>query len=134
MKNFLSDNRLFIKIFFWFWLATLLINGIFFVLPVIVSSEYFPGGWRVVTETALNIYGQSAAEIYERDGSEAAKNYLEKQLGATIRDTNCNVLDPANSCWQALDVIVLGQGIETEKFDQSLIEKYMAAGKPIYTI
>lgn len=86
MKNFLSDNRLFIKIFFWFWLATLLINGIFFVLPVIVSSEYFPGGWRVVTETALNIYGQSAAEIYERDGSEAAKNYLEKvESGAKVR-------------------------------------------------
>ena len=88
--------------------------------------------WLITGDAHQSLAGKSLTISARGTSAVQAKNYLEKQLGATVRDTNCNVLDPANSCWQALDVIVLGQGIETEKFDQSLIEKYMAAGKPIY--
>ncbi|WP_228146834.1 ImpA family metalloprotease [Acinetobacter sp. ANC 4470] len=60
------------------------------------------------------------------------KSYLEKQLATKVNYPACNVLDPANTCWQDVDLIVLGQGIEGEKFEKELIDKYLKAGKAIY--
>ena len=67
-------------------------------------------------------------------GTNAAnvKRYLEEKLGAAVNISSCNVLDPANACWQDIDLIVLGQSIESEKFDQELIDQYLSAGKPLY--
>jgi signal transduction histidine kinase len=78
MKNYLSGNRIFIKIFLWFWLTFLLIAVIFFISPLLIQSNSLPGGWRATTTTALIIYGQTAAEIYEREGAESLKKYLER--------------------------------------------------------
>ena len=60
------------------------------------------------------------------------KNYLEKQLATTVNYPACNVLNPENICWKDIDLIVLGQGIEGEKFEKELIDKYLKAGKAIY--
>ena len=78
MTKYFLGNRLFIKIFLWFWLAALLINVIFFVLPIFIQSQYFPGGWRNFTSTALKIYGSTAVEIYEKEGSKVLYNFLKK--------------------------------------------------------
>jgi signal transduction histidine kinase len=78
MKNILLGNRLFIKISLWFWLAGLIIGLVFFLAPIIAQSDYLGGGWQSTTNTALVIYGQTAADLYEREGSEALQKYLQR--------------------------------------------------------
>lgn len=78
MKNYLSGNKIFIKIFLWFWLTGLLIGLIFFLSPIVIQSDSLLGGWRATTTTALIIYGQTAADLYEREGAEELKKYLER--------------------------------------------------------
>ena len=60
------------------------------------------------------------------------KEYFNKQLGTEIRLSTCDVLNSANTCWEEVDLIVLGQNIESAQFDRTLIDRYLAAGKPIY--
>lgn len=83
------------------------------------------GNAHQMVNKPLNVVvkGTSAADV---------KSYLEKQLGVAVNSSTCNILDPANTCWQAVDLIVLGQGIEGEKFEKELIDKYLKAGKAIY--
>ena len=64
--------------------------------------------------------------------ADPVKNYLEKQLGTTVNFSQCNVLDPANTCWQDIDLMVISSNIGAQNFEQELIEKYLKAGKPIY--
>ena len=64
--------------------------------------------------------------------ADPVKNYLEKQLGTTVTFSQCNVLDPANTCWQDIDLMVISSNIGAQNFEKELIEKYLKAGKPIY--
>ena len=64
--------------------------------------------------------------------ADPVKNYLEKQLGTTVSFSQCNVLDPANTCWQDVDLMVISSNIGAQNFEKELIEKYLKAGKSIY--
>ena len=64
--------------------------------------------------------------------ADPVKNDLEKQLGTTVTFSQCNVLDPANTCWQDIDLMVISSNIGAQNFEKELIEKYLKAGKPIY--
>ena len=64
--------------------------------------------------------------------ADPVKNYLEKQLGTTVTFSQCNVLDPANTCWQDIDLMVISSNIGAQNFEKELIEKYLKAGKAIY--
>src|SRR5262245_51521818 len=69
---------LFLKIFVWFWLAMALV-GIALVLAVaLTESDQTETRWRQMTGTAVRVYAQTAAELYERDGQGALVIYLQR--------------------------------------------------------
>src|SRR5215510_2397102 len=69
---------LFLKIFSWFWLAMALV-GIALVMAVaLTESGQAESRWRDMTGTAVRVYAQTAAELYERDGQGALVIYLQR--------------------------------------------------------
>ena len=86
----------------------------------------------LITGDAHQAVNKKLNVVVKGTASESVKSYLEGKLGTTVTFQSCNVLDPANTCWQNIDLIVLGQGIEGEKFEKELIDKYLKAGKAIY--
>jgi signal transduction histidine kinase len=77
---------LFLKIFFWFWLAMALVNVTFFLSLVLVQRDVPPAPWRYLMSPAMGVYAQTAADIYERDGRSALAAYLERvERTANIR-------------------------------------------------
>lgn len=86
----------------------------------------------LITGDAHQAVNKTLNVVIKGTSEAPAKNYLEKQLGATVNYPTCNVLNPENTCWQDVDLIILGQNIDGEKFEQELIEKYLKAGKSIY--
>ena len=96
-------RSLFVKIFLWFWLAMTIVSAASVILAVSTRSHpLFATGWfgflvmRMrdfrgmephrpppspelrITEGALKLSGQTAAEIFERDGVLALSNYLDR--------------------------------------------------------
>ncbi|MBV9470510.1 MAG: HAMP domain-containing protein, partial [Abitibacteriaceae bacterium] len=75
-------RSLFIKIFLWFWLAMALVGAVIWVsLPPRPQPE--SARWREIAPDVLNLYGQSAIQVYERQGADAAMHYLEDLNGTT---------------------------------------------------
>ena len=75
-------RSLFLKIFLWFWLATILSGLTLFVIGVATQSGPIAEQRRRVAEQArhlmgqtLALYGQTAAAILERDGHAALEDY-----------------------------------------------------------
>lgn len=96
-------RSLFVKIFLWFWLAMILVSGASAILAVsmrshpLFASGWFGllvmrmhdlrGGWPPppppcpelhLAEGALRLSGQTASEIFERDGASALAGYLDR--------------------------------------------------------
>ena len=94
-------RSLFIKIFLWFWVAMALISFAsflsavateshpFFAMPWLrflvrppieghlkMQSGSFTGHWISVAGNSLRLAGQTAVEIYERDGKTGLSDYL----------------------------------------------------------
>jgi two-component system, OmpR family, sensor histidine kinase CpxA len=71
-------QRVFIRIFLWFWLAmALVIAGLFLSFYITERREMSPP-WRGRHSALLGVYAQTAAEVYERDGKAALVPYLER--------------------------------------------------------
>ena len=75
-------RSLFLKIFLWFWLATILSGLTLFVIGVATQSGPIAEQRRRLAEQArhlmgqtLALYGQTAAAILERDGHAALEDY-----------------------------------------------------------
>ena len=105
----ISMRSLFIKIFLWFWVAMALISFAsflsavateshpFFAMPWLrflvrppleghlkMQSGSFTGHWISVVGNSLRLSGQTAVEIYERDGKTALFDYL-NELERAVR-------------------------------------------------
>ncbi len=71
-------RSLFFKIFLWFWLASLLVAGVF-----ILSGAWGfhdpppPNPFKELMDQALANYGRQAADAYEREGAPALRKFLE---------------------------------------------------------
>ncbi|MBC3863222.1 hypothetical protein H8K32_14035 [Undibacterium jejuense] len=52
-------------------------------------------------------------------------------LGATPQAVTCDLVDPTNSCWINLDVLVFGAGTRIDSALSAQIYKYLAAGKAV---
>ena len=69
---------LFLKIFVWFWLAIALVSVALVVAISLTESDQAETQWRQATGTAVRVYAQTAAELYERDGQGALVIYLQR--------------------------------------------------------
>ena len=69
---------LFLKIFIWFWLAMALVSTAFMIAVALTESDHNESEWRQMTGTAVRLYAQTAAELYERDGQGALVIYLQR--------------------------------------------------------
>ncbi len=69
---------LFLKIFVWFWLAMALVCIALVLAVALTESDKTETRWRQMTGTAVRVYAQTAAELYERDGQGALVIYLQR--------------------------------------------------------
>src|SRR5262245_23154155 len=69
---------LFLKIFVWFWLAMALVCIALLIAIALTESDRTESQWRQMTGTAVRVYAQTAAELYERDGQGALVIYLQR--------------------------------------------------------
>lgn len=80
-------NRLFIKIYFWFLLATIIPIVIIIIIDTMIVFDSAPEHLRRHAEYILSYYGQMAADIYEKENPESLNrfvNYIEETTGFHI--------------------------------------------------
>ncbi len=79
-------QSLFLKIFVWFWLATALVGSVLVVSTALIRERPVEEHWRAASGTAVAIYAQTAADVYERGGAEALVVYCRRvEEAANIR-------------------------------------------------
>jgi two-component system sensor histidine kinase CpxA len=71
-------RSLFLKIFLWFWLAMMLMAATIIVSALTTQSGPVMAQWRQASGRALALYGQTATEIFHRDGQPALLAYFER--------------------------------------------------------
>ncbi len=59
------------------------------------------------------------------------QTYLTQQLQRTGTAITCDIFDPANTCWQDIDLMVIGGGNYDPVVVQKQLATYMAAGKAV---
>ncbi len=62
-------RSLFVKIFLWFWVATLLVAGVFAAFDVWGHSREVEGRFRRMLDSVLKPHAERAVEAWERDGA-----------------------------------------------------------------
>ena len=68
-------RSLYLKIFLWFWVAMIIINGAFFVAFALTRPTPTRRSWRDLAQTGPN--AQKAAEVFEQSGSSALNGALQ---------------------------------------------------------
>lgn len=71
-------RSLFSKIFVWFWLALVLVGAALVFAVAATQSETDEARWRDATGTAVRVYAQTAADMYESAGANALVIYLQR--------------------------------------------------------
>jgi two-component system, OmpR family, sensor histidine kinase CpxA len=74
-------RSLFLKIFFWFWVAVGLIGTALIATIVTTEPEPLVARWRDATGVTLRLYAQTAVETLERGGREGVDGYLGRLEG-----------------------------------------------------
>jgi two-component system sensor histidine kinase CpxA len=69
-------RSLFLKIFLWFWLAMILVNVASFLSFIATHKEHEREMRSESFAPALEIYAQTAVEIYEKNGASVLNDYL----------------------------------------------------------
>src|SRR5690349_4431468 len=77
-------RSLYIKIFIWFWIAMIIINGAFFAVFALTRPTPTRRSWREVAQVGPN--AQKAAEAFEQSGAAA----LSAALQATEKSSGVN--------------------------------------------
>jgi len=83
-------SSIFVKIFFWFWLATILSGITFYILTTVTESSSISESRqdlivhrRQLTGQTMALYGEAAIEIFERRGLKALTDYTERMERTT---------------------------------------------------
>ncbi|MBN1141665.1 MAG: HAMP domain-containing protein [Deltaproteobacteria bacterium] len=83
-------SSIFAKIFFWFWLGTILSGVTFYILTAVTESSPISEHRqnllihrRHLTGQSMALYGEAAIEIFERKGLKALNNYTERMEKTT---------------------------------------------------
>jgi two-component system, OmpR family, sensor histidine kinase CpxA len=85
-------RSLFLKIFLWFW-ATVIATGIALIATwIILQSKNIPDQTQTTLADTAWVAGNSAADVFERQGASAASDYV-AQLGRKTHSRSC-LFDP----------------------------------------
>lgn len=71
-------NRLFVKIFLWFWLAMALVWSVFLLPDVLGHNEEVVDRFRALTEQRLLLSGWTALRIHYRGGEEGLAEFIKE--------------------------------------------------------
>src|SRR5262245_56687721 len=69
---------LFLKIFIWFWFAMALVAVALLIAIAFTESREVDMQWRQTTGTAVRVYAQTAAQMYESGGQGALVIHLRR--------------------------------------------------------
>jgi two-component system, OmpR family, sensor histidine kinase CpxA len=72
-------RSLFIRIFLWFWAATVLLVAVLLGTVYLTEPDVQTPHWRSLTRAFLNIYSKEAAFRYERLGCDGVQSYFQNQ-------------------------------------------------------
>lgn len=77
MKHLFVRNRLFFKIFLWFWLSFLAVNAVFIFVTFLTQPEMYPARMRNIL---IKAEATAAVSLFERNGDKGVTEYF-NQLG-----------------------------------------------------
>jgi two-component system sensor histidine kinase CpxA len=73
-------RSLFLKIFLWFWVATILVVGVFVTFDLWGRTEHGPSRRRLMLEQIAAVSGEQAVDCWERGGAAALGEYCDRLL------------------------------------------------------
>ena len=83
MRTTILKNRIFIKICLWFWVTTIIVFETVMFVERLTQTDPRVKGMRNMMERTLPFHGQTAVEIYERDGQSGLIQYFIRLERAT---------------------------------------------------
>ena len=90
--------NLFLKIFLWFLAAIVSMIGLVLFLNWTVQTEPVVSRWRVSVRNQTNIYADTAAQIYEREGEQGFTEFLNRiRTSETVSEVD--VVGPNGRVW-----------------------------------
>lgn len=90
--------NLFLKIFLWFLAAIVSMIGLVLFLNWTVQTEPVVSRWRVSVRNQTNIYADTAAQIYEREGEQGFIQFLNRiRTSETVSEVD--VVGPNGKVW-----------------------------------
>jgi len=90
--------NLFFKIFLWFLAAVALMIGIVVFINWSVQTEPVMSRWRVSVHNQMNIYADTAGQIYDSEGEAGLKQFLDRIHDAeTVSEVD--LIDPEGRMW-----------------------------------
>jgi signal transduction histidine kinase len=119
--------KLFWKIFIWFLLAITLIVGVSIFVSWTTQSEPFAERWKTMFSRTVNVYTETAKQIYDNEGEIGVKKFLQ-----TIRNSHQNrevcIVKENQSCFEN-DQTVVSKAFSGNNIEFDLIhpeENYVA--------
>jgi signal transduction histidine kinase len=102
--------NLFLKIFLWFLAAVSLMIGIVMFINWSVLTEPVVSRWQVSVRNQMNIYADTAAQIYENEGENGLRQFLHRIREAeTVSEVD--LVAPDGSVW-------LGEGTQASNYSE----------------
>ena len=72
-------RSLFIRIFLWFWAATVLLVAVLVGTVYVTEPDIPIPRWRNLTHSFLHLYGRDLAQVYEQKGCDGARAFFREQ-------------------------------------------------------
>lgn len=100
-------RSLFIRIFLWFWAATVLLVTVLIGTVYLTEPDATLPRWRL-SHTFLNLYAHDAAVIYDSDGCKAVQAFFDRQEPFPELDLRRNLTDTQGKdlCGETLPLFV----------------------------
>src|SRR5688572_24065412 len=92
--------NLFVKIFLWFLAAIALMVGVVVLLNWTVQTEPVVSRWRISVRNQTNIYGETAAQIFNNQGEPGLLAFLER-IRAAETISEVDLIGPNGKGWLA---------------------------------
>jgi two-component system sensor histidine kinase CpxA len=125
---------LFWKIFLWFLLGIALITGASVFISWTTQREPMQERWRQIIANAMNVYTETAKQIYDNEGKEGVERFL-RTVNSTYESRSiCLTVDKNRSCFEgdgnnALPAIERAFSRQTLEFEYISPEENYAAQK-----
>ena len=117
--------NLFLKIFLWFLAAVALMIGIVVFINWTVQTEPVVSRWQVSVRNQMNIYADTAAQIYNNEGEDGLKEFLHRILDAeTVSEVD--LIGTDGRAWLADEETASGEVLPNDYAD--LVQRAFSSG------